>query len=91
MKKKDVHGTAIINGEVVPFQGSVEFEQKHENSIYASWKIFDAQGKIIASLSKEYYMDSSNNKLDDIFNFILEMMKKYRIGRKYIISEIKLN
>lgn len=57
---------------------------------YVSWRIFNKTGQNIASVSKNYAFGDKQLSNYEVFEVVLEDIKKYRIGRNSVFSSIRL-
>lgn len=58
---------------------------------YDSWQIFDENNVGLVGVTRNYYFGEVNNPQEEILKMILIDIQKYRMNRRKVFSEIKIN
>ncbi len=89
---KKIDGFALVNGLPMCCLGEIDImniDQEHRTA-YVSWRIFDEREQLLASASRNYFINKEEFSDTDIVEAVLENIMNFRIGRNRIFSEIKI-
>ena len=79
-----------LEGKTIDCHGYIEIHSMTEVQAYISWQLFDCYNSSIAGTSKNYFISNIDNSLLSMVSLVIEDIKKFRIGRKHIVREIKI-
>lgn len=86
----NIIGTAKIDRDILPCNGTIEVLSKSERVAYATWKILDSSNHLLASVSRNYFIGDKKYSDQDILTKITEDILSYRVGRNRIFTDIKI-
>jgi hypothetical protein len=93
MKKEiKISGRYKLHGKIDSFTGTVTFDER-ENSIYYSWNLRDKDGQNLVNRSMPVSFQQiphGQDKYEFSKLHAIEGIRKYRIGREYIIQELNV-
>jgi hypothetical protein len=86
-----IEGIAISESVAWPFTGTINIEER-TNSFYYTWVIYNKDGEHLAgrSMSVSSKQIPDQDKLSFIKNHAIENIRKYRIERHFLVSELKI-
>ncbi len=79
-----------LEGTAIDCHGYIEIHSMTEVQAYISWQLFDCYNSSIAGTSKNYFISNIDNSLLSMASLVIEDIKKFRIGRKHSVREIKI-
>ncbi len=62
--------------------GVIDILNKDGKNIYAVWRLFDQEKRLLASLTNNYFLSDKNASDDEIFHMIKRQILNYRVGRR---------
>ena|SRR5258708_3342030 len=89
---KKILGFALINDSRIPCGGEIKVlkvDRQHKTA-YVSWQVVDENGQLLASKSRNYFLDKEKLTETDIVEAVLDNILKYRMGRVHLFSELKI-
>ena len=70
--------------------GKIQILHRTGKSVYASWEMQIEDGKNVAGVKRNYFMNKENASDQEVIPFILDNVMNYRIGRKRIFTEVQV-
>lgn len=71
--------------------GTIEILSRNQLTVYASWKLDDEDGQLIAGKSRSYFIENIQDLNDgDLFKMIIDSIHKYRLNRKRVFESISI-
>ncbi len=77
-----------LNGIVKACNGEISILEVNDKSIFASWKLLDKQGQLLASKSRHYFTNGETFSIDQMNNLIIKDILNYRIARSKIFFDV---
>ena len=91
---KKIQGLYNPDENPVLCKGEIKILRRDRNVVYAAWHMEDENGGNLAGVTRNYYVEEENVSesaaIELAIELILANIKKYRIGRKKVFSEIEI-
>ena len=87
---KQIQGLYTSDGNHTFCKGEIKILRQEQKVFYASWNMQDEKSVNLAGKTRNYFVDNEKLSESTLIELILADIKKYRIGRKKVFSEIEV-
>ena len=85
-----IQGLYTSDSNPILCKGEIRILRQEQKVFYASWHMEDEKGGILAGRSRNYFVDNEAPSESAAIELILADIKKYRMARKKVFSEIEI-